>query len=598
MIFYPALFDFTATLIVLMSVSETLSFHLFFPCAIVNIVYFLLGVYRVKLEHFNFKFVALIVSVSFFTTFAYSIFLLEVTFQKALLNSYILTTAVVSWRFLVRTLLLKNKTDNRIREPVIIYGAGVAGIQTALGLSKSNDYRPVAFIDDSVEIQGSIIAGIVVYPRQQLPEIIEKTKAKEVILAMPSATRVQKERISYFIAQSKIRLRTLPGLTELVGGKVDVNKIRDLKIEDLLGREPVPAIDQILRSSIDGKSVLVTGAGGSIGSEISLQILSLNPKRVVFLDSSELALYKLEQKISRIRNNFDIKFVLASVTSRDGLKHLFEDNRFDSVYHAAAYKHVPILEENWISAIENNVLGTKIVAELSAEFSVGLFLLVSTDKAVRPTNIMGATKRISEIILQMMAKLYPKTIFTMVRFGNVLGSSGSVIPLFQDQIKRGGPLTVTHPEVTRYFMTIPEAASLVLQAGGMAKSGELYMLDMGAPIKIIDLARKMLMLSGFSERNSCNPSGDIEIIYTGLRPGEKLFEELLISSEASPTEHPSIFVAKEPDPDDQVFFEAINFFESGLKSSDKVAVFSYISRLVEGFCHKYSSLHKGRTKNL
>ncbi len=433
------------------------------------------------------------------------------------------------------------------RRRVLIYGAGSAGRQLAAGLANSHDLEAVAFVDDDKTIHGSVLNGRRIHAPDQLEQLIDRLNIDDVLLAIPSASRQRRNEIFNALQATSATIRTLPGINDLAHGRVTVNDLREVEIEDLLGRDSVPPDRELLYKNIRDKTVLVTGAGGSIGSELCRQILSLEPKQLILVDHSEFNLYSIDQDLQH--RCFDlvcrvkIHALLGSVQDAVLMDKILEEWSPDTVYHAAAYKHVPLVEGNSAEGIRNNVFGTKNMAELSQKHGVSDFVLISTDKAVRPTNVMGTTKRLAEMILQAMAAKGSNTRFSMVRFGNVLGSSGSVVPLFRKQIAAGGPVTVTHEEITRYFMTIPEAALLVIQAGAMAQGGEVFVLDMGEPVKIVDLARRMIELSGLSVRDENNPAGDIEIKVVGLRPAEKLYEELLIGGNPETTSHSRIMKA-------------------------------------------------------
>ena len=439
---------------------------------------------------------------------------------------------------------------------VVIYGAGAAGMQIASALSGSPDFKPVAFIDDKQSYQGNYIQGLPVYAFKHLKTIVEEFRVTDVLLAIPSASRSRRSELIALLEPYALHITTLPSLDDLASGKVRVNDVREVGLRDILGRDPVAPDESLLTANVSGKVVLVTGAGGSIGSELCRQIIKLKPKMLILYEQSEHALYTVEKEVLYLLRQFQMEDdapdgnvtpILASVTNQGRLELVCTAFKVQTIYHAAAYKHVPMVEKNPLEAVNNNILGTFRAASAAISTGVETFVLISTDKAVRPTNTMGASKRFAELILQGLSKIeHPnKTRFTMVRFGNVLGSSGSVVPLFREQIKSSGPVTVTHPEIIRYFMTIPEAAQLVIQAGAMGQGGDVFVLDMGEPVKILDMARRMIHLSGFQVKDRENPEGDIEIVYTGLRPGEKLFEELLIGDNAVPTRHDLILSANE-----------------------------------------------------
>lgn len=454
---------------------------------------------------------------------------------------------MVASRFVARGFLLHANAE-RAPVRVAIYGGGKAGTQLATALRAGHDYLPVAFIDDKKEMEGATIAGIKVYPASELDALIAKMDFSEVLLAMPSLAKGQQKLILEKLAVHKVKIKVTPPIDSLVSGELRAQDVRDIEIEDLLGRDQVTPNRHLLASCITGKSVMVTGAGGSIGSELCRQIIRLQPSHLILLDMTEFALYSIKQELRSLMSAHDLHIelmpFLGSVLDTEKCTRVMRTFAVETVYHAAAYKHVPLVEHNPIEGVNNNVFGTLSVAKAAMAAGVGCFVLISTDKAVRPTNVMGATKRLAELILQGFARKQTKTRFCMVRFGNVLGSSGSVVPLFRKQIMAGGPITLTHPEITRYFMTIPEAAQLVLQAGAMGEGGDVFVLDMGEPVKILDLAERMVHLSGLEVKSKSAPDG-IEIVHVGLRPGEKLYEELLIGDNVEGTEHPLIMRAQE-----------------------------------------------------
>jgi len=448
--------------------------------------------------------------------------------------------------------LLQSLIQNcRPKEPVIIYGAGSSGMQLVVALQNGDEYLPVAFVDDSHYMIGSTVHGIRVYSPNSLYELIESFAVRQILLAIPSATNAERKEILNRLEHLPVHVKTVPDLFDMVSGKVGVDEIRDIDIEDLLGRDIVPPNLELLGACISGQSVMVTGAAGSIGSELCRQIININPAKLILLDSFEYGLYELENELKeslQLINSGDkveIFALLGSVCNRTQMENAIKSFGVDTVYHVAAYKQVPMVEKNIIEGVQNNIFGTLIAAKSAQKHAVKNFVLISTDKAVRPTNFMGATKRFAEQVLQAMAQGGGATKFSMVRFGNVLGSSGSVVPLFRKQISSGGPVTVTHPEVTRYFMTVQEAAQLVIQAGSMATGGDVFVLDMHEPIRIVDLAKKMVHLMGYDIKDENSYRGDIAIEYTGLRPGEKLYEELLIGESVTGTEHPKIMRAEE-----------------------------------------------------
>jgi FlaA1/EpsC-like NDP-sugar epimerase len=433
------------------------------------------------------------------------------------------------------------------RPKVLIYGAGNSGRQLAGAMANSYEMKVVGFLDDDDRLHGHVLNGLPIYNPADLPNLVSTLTVSDVLLAIPSVSRRRRNEILSQIRSAHVSVRTLPSVTELAQGKVSISDLRELDIDDLLGREPVMPNHILLAMNVRSKVVMVTGAGGSIGSELCRQILAVGPSKLLLIEQSEFALYAIHQELEEKQTNHATTLVplLASVQDDDRMHEIMSTWHPDTVYHAAAYKHVPLVEHNPAEGIKNNVLGTLKTAQAAAENGVSDFVLISTDKAVRPTNIMGASKRLAEMALQALAANKPNTKFSMVRFGNVLGSSGSVVPKFRQQIRDGGPITLTHPEITRYFMTIPEASQLVIQAGAMAKGGDVFVLDMGQSVKIMDLARRMIELSGLTLKDEQNPDGDIEIEITGLRPGEKLYEELLIGDNPKPTSHSRIMKAHE-----------------------------------------------------
>jgi FlaA1/EpsC-like NDP-sugar epimerase len=452
-------------------------------------------------------------------------------------------------RFLVRYMFYFGLNGRAEAPRVAIYGAGEAGAKLSAVLRGGPDFQPVAFIDDKRSLRGSRINGIKVFDPAELPALIEELQIGRVLLAMPAASRRRRREILEKLEPLGVHVQSLPDLSEIISGNARIDELREVDAGDLLGRDPVPPDPALFERSIRGRRVMVTGAGGSIGSELCRQILRCSPQRLVLFEMSEIALYQIERELTDATRNrscaTEIIPLLGNAHHRSRLREVLAAFSVQTVYHAAAYKHVPIVEHNIIEGIHNNVISTWYAAEAALETNVDTFVLISTDKAVNPANVMGATKRFAEVVLQALQQRSRHTRFCMVRFGNVLASSGSVVPLFQEQIRRGGPVTVTHPDVMRYFMTIPEAAQLVIQAGAMATGGDVFVLDMGQPVRIDDLARRLISLMGLTIRDQSNPDGDIEINYTGLRPAEKLFEELLIGANVAGTEHPKIMRAIE-----------------------------------------------------
>ncbi len=452
-------------------------------------------------------------------------------------------------RMLVRSVVMMlTHSDPEGKTPVIIYGAGHTGHQLLMAIGTS-PYSAKAFIDDNPRLHGTTIGGVKVHSPDSLQILIKQHNPKKFLLALGNANNASKAKVLKVLEPLAIEVQTIPAVADILSGKTRIENVKDVEIEDLLGRDPVKPNPKLLDACIKHKVVMVTGAGGSIGSELCRQIIKHSPKTLILFELNEFALYSIEQELqselSKTQHNIELVALLGSVQNESRLFMAMQAYEVQTVYHAAAYKHVPLVEHNIVEGVNNNVMGTWHCAEAAIRANVESFVLISTDKAVRPTNIMGTTKRVAELVLQGLAQRQTKTRFTMVRFGNVLGSSGSVVPLFRKQIKEGGPVTVTHPDIIRYFMTIPEAAELVIQAGSMGKGGDVFVLDMGEPVKIVDLARRMIHLSGLEIKDEKHPNGDIEIQYTGLRPGEKLFEELLIGDNVSGTEHSRIMRAEE-----------------------------------------------------
>jgi FlaA1/EpsC-like NDP-sugar epimerase len=475
----------------------------------------------------------------------------------------------------------------------LIYGAGSAGRQLASAMSNSAEMRVVGFLDDDDRLHGQVLNGLPIHNPADLEEILNGSLIADVLLALPSVSRQRRNEILNALKPHKVAVRTLPGLSDIATGKVKLSDVRELDIDDLLGREPVKPNGLLLNLNTHNKTVLVTGAGGSIGSELCRQILKTQPKQLLLVDMCEFALYLIHQKLQTLvaeDDGPDIEIVplLASVCDEVRMHEIMDTWKPHTVYHAAAYKHVPLVEHNPAEGVRNNVWGTWVCAEAALRNKVRNFVLISTDKAVRPTNIMGATKRLAEMVLQALAEAGAgttgaKTTFSMVRFGNVLGSSGSVVPLFREQIKNSGPITLTHADMTRYFMTIPEAAQLVIQAGAMGQGGDVFVLDMGQPVKIIDLARRMVELSGLTVRDEQRPDGDIELNVTGLRPGEKLYEELLIGDNPQPTQHPRIMKAQEQFLSWPLLEPKLNALSLAMSVNDVSLIRGLLQQMVSGY---------------
>jgi FlaA1/EpsC-like NDP-sugar epimerase len=505
-----------------------------------------------------------------------------------IIQPILLLLFVISSRALARLYLgeeylriLKRKSHSK----VLIYGAGEAGRQLVRAMTNSHEMRVVGFLDDDDRLHGHVLNGQPVFNPVNLENLVVALNVSDVLLAMPSISRKRRNTILSQIGAARVAVRTLPSVSDLASGKVAISDLRELDIDDLLGRDPVMPNHTLLSMNIHNKIVMVTGAGGSIGSELCRQIFSVSPKKLILIDHSEYALYSIHQELEEKSNDRDILLVplLASVRDYRRMREIMYTWSPETVYHAAAYKHVPIVEHNPAEGISNNVLGTLRTAQAAVESGASNFVLISTDKAVRPTNTMGASKRLAEMILQALAVRNSGTNFSMVRFGNVLGSSGSVVPKFRRQIRDGGPITLTHPEVTRYFMTIPEASQLVLQASAMSTGGEVFMLDMGQPVKIMSLARRLIELSGLTVKDEQNPDGDIEIEISGLRPGEKLFEELLIDHNAEPTSHAQIMKARENFIPWAELERELGALETALNVNDVSAIRFIMEKLVTGF---------------
>ena len=533
-----------------------LVYLLFFAPLVAIPIFIKFGLYRAIVRYIGFKALWVIVQAVSLYALVWGVIVLLSGAQgvprSVILINWILGMLLIGgsriigrWWFSDKKSYSVNAFDKR--KNVLVYGAGSAGIQLATALTYSQELNPIAFIDDEPTLSNHQIMGLKVHSSNNLGELVASMKIEEVLLAIPSVSRNRRNEIINNLEPYPVLVRTVPGVSELAQGKLKINDLNVVSINDLLGRDPVPPNQNYLRSDITDKVVMVTGAGGSIGSELCRQIIQLQPKKIVLFEQNEFSLYTIDQELIQKNLKIDIAPILGSVLDSKQVERVCKTFSVQTIYHAAAYKHVPMIELNNFSGIENNIFGTLSCAEAAVLSNVDTFVLISTDKAVRPTNIMGATKRFSEMILQALSKKYndKATNFSMVRFGNVLDSSGSVIPLFKKQIKEGGPVTVTDPAIIRYFMTIPEAAQLVIQAGAMSKGGDVFVLDMGEPVKILNLAKKMIHLSGLNVKDSNNPNGDIEILFTGLRPGEKLYEELLIGDSVLETEHQLILRSNE-----------------------------------------------------
>lgn len=561
-------------------------------------VFIRLGLYRAVIRFMEDRVVFVVVggvTISVLLLAAFATFTHAQQVSRGVLVIYWLLAIlyVGATRFLARSWFRHAERRHAERKRIAIYGAGSAGTQLAYALCAGKEYWPVLFFDDNPALQKTEVAGLRVYAPLDLEAVIKAYAIDEVLLAIPSASRAERLAVIDRLEGLHCKVKLIPGMADVVSGNLPVDTIREVEIEDLLGRESVAPDAGLLGRCISGKAVMVSGAGGSIGSELCRQIVRLSPTRLVLVEISEFALYSVEQELAAIckRLNAPIELVplLGSVMHRHRIEVAMRRFGVQTVYHAAAYKHVPLVEHNPIEGIRNNAIGTRRMAEAAMATGVETFVLISTDKAVRPTNVMGASKRLAELVLQALARRSKATRFCMVRFGNVLGSSGSVVPLFRKQIASGGPITLTHPEITRYFMTIPEAAQLVIQAGSMGVGGEVYVLDMGQPVRIIDLAKRMIHLSGLEVRDEEHPDGDIAIEIVGLRPGEKLYEELLIGENVEGTTHPLIMRAYEHEVPWAVLEEHLAQLDLACKAFDYQKVLHLLGVLVE----EYAPAHQG-----
>jgi len=569
------------------------SWWIFFLIPVIMIPLFVkLGLYRSVLQYIGIKvitttFKATTISllvVGFFIFFFRLSEKAEFSLPMSVLPIFwfIINIFVISSRFLFKGYLYSWDSFVNARKQTIIYGAGNAGIQLVESLKKSAIYAPIAFIDDDKSRQGTILNFLEVFSFDKIEELIKIKDAKILLFAVPSASHKQRTKILQKLTKFPIEVKVLPSMDNIVDGVISIDNIKHVGVADILGRIPVSPKKELLERNIKGKNILITGAGGSIGSELSRQIMNLSPKKIILLDNSEFNLYTIHQELSSVLNSVKIIPALCTVTNYHHLKKIISEYSINTIYHAAAYKHVPMVEMNIISGVYNNIIGTYNVARVADEFKVNSMVLVSTDKAVRPTNVMGASKRFSELVLQSFSDK-SETCFSMVRFGNVLDSAGSVVPLFRKQIKSGGPVTVTHRNISRYFMTIPEAVQLVLQAGAMARGGDVFVLDMGEPIKIIDLAYKMIHLSGLTPIDNENPDGDISIEYTGLRPGEKLYEELLIGNNVTQSEHPRIMQAREFKLSFEQVISCVNTIKLAREKQNEIIVKKLLLKYVDGY---------------
>ena len=574
-------------------VMEGLDFWYLYVGVFGVVVFALLGIYSAIVRSFNEDYLLRISIATFIQIVGlYAVKKLGLAFipmSIPLMYGFVLFSWMWWSRAVIRYATLRTFVKKQNRKRVAIYGAGLAGQQIAAALYRSDDYLPVCFIDDKTSLQGQSLSGLKIFSPKKALGAFRKFHIEEILLAMPSASRVRKKAIIESFEPSNVKIMELPGVTQLVGGRVQVSDIREVDIIDLLGRDPVPPKLDLLEKNIKDKVVMVTGAGGSIGSELCRQIVKHQPTCLVLFEMSEFALYSIDRELQN--SGVRIIPILGTVTNQAKLERVLHQYAIQTVYHAAAYKHVPLVEANPFEGIYNTSIGTARSVDAAVAQGVETFVLISTDKAVRPTNVMGASKRMAELYCQGLAATKSQTQISIVRFGNVLGSSGSVVPLFKKQIEKGGPVTVTHPDVTRYFMTIPEAAQLVIQAGAMGMGGDVFLLDMGEPVKIVDLAKQMIRLSGFKPMDE-KGLGDIALQFTGLRPGEKLYEELLIEAEnIEKTDHERILKSYENfylfDQIRSVFVELSDLSRQG---DNQAQIKNILQNYVEGY--KTKDLHK------
>jgi FlaA1/EpsC-like NDP-sugar epimerase len=564
------------------------SWWIFIAIPVIMIPLFVkLGLYRAVLQYIGIKVIATTFQA---TTIACLIvgflmmFFRESNLPRSVLPIFwfIVNVFVITSRFLFKGYLYSWDSFINSRKRTIIYGAGNAGVQIVESLKKSAVYAPIAFIDDDKGKQGTILNYLEVFPFSSIDRLIREKGIKVLLFAIPSADHQERTQILKKLTNYPLEVKILPSVENIVNGIVSLDKIKHVGVADILGRDSVEPNQKLLERNINNKNILITGAGGSIGSELARQLVTLAPSKIVLLDNSEFNLYTIHQELSSLLINIEVIPSLCTATNYYQLRKIISKHQINIIYHAAAYKHVPMVEMNIVSGVYNNVVGTYNVAKAADEFKVESMVLVSTDKAVRPTNIMGASKRFAELVLQAFSDK-SSTCFSMVRFGNVLDSAGSVVPLFRHQIKQGGPVTVTHRNITRYFMTIPESVQLVLQAGAMAKGGDVFVLDMGDPIKIIDLAYKMIHLSGLTPIDNENPDGDIRIEFTGLRPGEKLYEELLIGNDVVQSEHPRIMQAKENKLPLEKVMKCIEVIKIAREEQEDIVVKELLLKYVDGY---------------
>ena len=552
-------------------------------------IFFISGLYRERIRYAGFKSLLSIIKCMLLYGVTFSLIvtvfgLSGVPRTIGLIQPTLMLIFVCMFRVLVRFWLIESQDAWDVgRRNVLIYGAGTAGRQLYRAIESDSEIRICGFLDDNPYLHGQKIDSLRIYDPKTLPDVVSRLDAKEVYLALPRASPLRRNEILESVRKCRISVRTIPSFSNLLLGIDPISAIQELDVNDLLGRETVEPRQELFSKTVFAKIVMVTGAGGSIGSELCRQISSLKPKKLILVENSEASLYQIHLELLENFPNLHIIPLLASVQNKNRIESIIKTWCPNIIYHAAAYKHVPLVEQNIFEGIQNNVNGTLVVCEAAIRYGVETFVLISTDKAVRPTNVMGATKRLAEMIIQSLAEKQNKTIFCLVRFGNVLGSSGSVVPRFREQIKAGGPVTVTHPDITRFFMSIPEAAQLVIQAGAMSEGGEVFVLDMGELVRITDLATQMIELSGHSVKGAGNSQGTIEIKFVGLRPGEKLYEELLIEDGAMPTVHPRIIKANERFLNWEKMERVIFDLNSAIEMGEYHSVYQILDDLVVGF---------------
>jgi len=548
-----------------------------------------LGLYRAALKYIDDQIVWTV-----FCGVSLTVFILITVIGFAKITVFPRSAIIIFWvfamayiggiRFLLRGLLRRIDGDNASSIPILIYGAGQAGLQLMSALNSSYEYQPVAFLDDNSALWGHTYRGLRVYNPQDIKFILRKTGACAILLAMPSVSRTRQKEIIEMLSVLHVPIKRLPSLLDIVSGHARIQELKEIEVDDLLGRDFIAPNPDLLTANIIGKTVMVTGAGGSIGAELCRQIVLSKPKKILLFELSEYALYQIDQQLERLAPDVPREAILGSVTDFEKLHGWLQNAQVETVYHTAAYKHVPLVERNLIMGVFNNAIGTDVLVRAAKAASfVDTLVLISTDKAVQPVSVMGATKRLAELILQMYQLPDNALRLITVRFGNVLGSSGSVVPLFRQQIAQGGPITVTHPDMTRYFMTVTEAAQLVIQAGAMGKGGEIFVLDMGEPVRILDLAKHMIDLSGLTVRSQANPKGDIEIMFTGLRAGEKLHETLWDQNEILRTNHPRILHVKAFKSIPESFDQSLSLLAKACDQSNIKNALKYLGRLVQEF---------------